>query len=229
MKAPFTHLTLLALIALFAVGCGGSYQARNVDLKPTLVDASILKKGEGDQALYRYMKPDIQPGSYSKLIIDPVVVNKAGKLSDKQREEFQKLANNAYTFLAREMGKDFTLVAEPGPGTARIQMAILDADSSSPVRNILTSLSPVGIGINLITYAATGSQSGVGDITVEFKTTDAQTGDLLAAALDKRVGGKNPEGTFDTWANANAALEYWAKRIRFVACDMRKGANCEKP
>lgn len=108
-------------------------------------------------------------------------------------------------------------------------MAILDADASSPVRNILTSLSPVGIGINLITYAATGSQSGVGDITVEFKTTDAVSGELLAAALDKRVGGKNPEGTFDTWANANAALEYWAKRIRFVACDMRKGANCEKP
>ena len=52
---------------------------------------------------------------------------------------------------------------------------------------------------------------------------------LLAAALDKRVGGKNPEGTFDTWANANAALEFWAKRMRFVACENRKGTNCEKP
>lgn len=35
--------------------CGGSYQARDMDLKTTRVNPSLLKKGAGDQALYRYM------------------------------------------------------------------------------------------------------------------------------------------------------------------------------
>ena len=43
-------------------------------------------------------------------------------------------------------------------------------------------------------YGASGKQSGVGEITGEFKVTDAMTGELLGAALDRRVGGKDVKG-----------------------------------
>ena len=38
----------------------------------------------------------------------------------------------------------------------RLQLAIVDADSSKPVRNLLSSVSPIGIGLNLLKYGATG-------------------------------------------------------------------------
>ena len=73
-------------------------------------------------------------------------------------------------------------------------MAILEAEASSPVRNVVSSVVPIGIGISAISGAATGKQTGVGEISAEFKVTDALTGELLGAAVDRRVGGKDSGG-----------------------------------
>ena len=117
----------------------------------------------------------------------------------------------------------------PLPGTIRIQMGIIDADHSKPVRNVLSSVMPIGIGVSLVKYAATGKPSAVGEITGEFKISDAMTGELLGAAIDKRVGGKDLKGIVDTWHNADAALQYWAQRARYVLCTGRGGTDCVKP
>ena len=69
----------------------------------------------------------------------------------------------------------------------------------------------------------------MGEISAEIKITDAMTGMLLAAAMDKRVGGKDPKGIVDTWYNADQALLYWAKQVRYVMCNQRGGSNCVKP
>ena len=223
---------MVVAAALQFGGCAvGSYQARSVDLNASspLVNPDILVKGTGDQALYRYVKPGVNAKKYDKVMIDPVLVRKDGELDNDELENFQKLANNAYVYLTRELEKDYRVVQVPGPGTFRVQMAIIDADSSKPVRNTLSTLMPIGIGLSLVQYTATGKQSGVGDITVEMKITDADTGELLGAALDRRVGGKEISKLWSKWYNADDALQYWAKRLRFVLCDMRGGGNCVKP
>lgn len=220
----------LILSAMMLVGCGASYQARSVDASAsTLVNPSVLEKGGDDQALYRYRNPDVKISQYSKIIIDPVLIVKDAELDEKERENYQKLANNAMVYLTRELQQDYQLVSAPEQGAMRLQFAIVDADTSKPVRNVLSSVSPIGIGANLLKYGATGKQSGVGEITAEIKLTDAMTGTLLGAALDSRVGGKNPKGIFDTWYNADQALQYWAKRVSYVLCTERGGANCIKP
>jgi hypothetical protein len=221
---------MLFVCAVMLNACGGSYQARSIDVKESmLVSPSVLQKGEGDQALYRYVNPDLKIGQYNKLIIDPVLIVKDAQLDEKERENYQKLANNALVYLTQELQQDYQIVTTPEPGTMRIQFAIIDADSSKPVRNVLSSVSPIGIGLNLVKYAATGKQSGVGEISSEIKVTDAMTGTLLGAALDKRVGGKNPKGIVDTWYNADQALQYWAKKVRYVMCSQRGDSGCVKP
>jgi hypothetical protein len=210
--------------------CGASYQARSIDVQESmLVSPSVLQKGGDDQALYRYVNPDLKMSQYNKLIIDPVLIVKDAQLDETQRENYQKLANNAFVYLTQELQQDYQIVSTPEPGTMRIQFAIIDADSSKPVRNVLSSVSPIGIGLNLVKYAATGKQSGVGEISAEVKVTDAMTGTLLGAALDKRVGGKDPKGIVDTWYNADQALAYWAKQARYVMCTERGGSDCVKP
>ena len=221
---------LFVFVALLLGGCAASYQARGMEVKDTmLVNPAILTPGTGDQALYRYQKPDIKGRRYTKILVDPVLLGKSAELDAEMLENYQKLANNAFVYLVEELRNDFQIVKSPEPETLRIQMAILDADPSSKVRNVMSSVIPIGIGISAIKGASTGKQTGVGEITAEFKITDAMTGELLGAAIDRRVGGKDVGGMFDSWYNADAALKYWAKRARFVLCTERGGANCVKP
>jgi hypothetical protein len=223
-------LGALSVLALLLGGCGASMQARSVDVdKSLLVNPAILEKGTGDQALYRYINKKANIKRYSKIMIDPVLIEKEAELDAQELENYQKLANNAYVYLTRELEQDYRIAQTPEPGTMRIQMAIIDADSSKPVRNVLSSIMPIGIGLSLVQYGATGKPSGVGEITGEIKVTDAMTGELLGAAFDRRVGGKNPEGIVDTWYNADAALKYWAQRVRYVLCTERGGTECVKP
>ncbi len=232
MKAITTTGASVAffVFALLLSGCGASMQARSVDVKQSLlVNPEILQKGTGDQALYRYVNPKLDVKKYTKMMIDPVLIEKQGELDAKEQENYQKLANNAYVYLVQELEKDYKIVLVPEPGTMRIQMAILDADSSKPVRNVTSSILPIGMAISLAQYAATGKPSGVGEITAEFRVTDAMNGELLAAGIDKRVGGKDISGMFDSWHNADEALKYWAQRGRYVLCVERGGKDCVKP
>jgi hypothetical protein len=223
---------LVVVSALFLIaGCGvGSYQARSVDSSVSpLVNPKIFAEGSGDQALYRYVKPNLDIKQYSNIIVDPVMVQKDGELDADELADYQTLANNAYVYLTQELGKDYHIVKSPEPKTLRVQMAIIDADSSKPVRNTLSSIVPVGMALSVVKYAATGKQSGVGEITAEMKITDANTGELLGAALDRRVGGKQLSELWSSWHNADDALQYWAKRVSYSLCDMRGGANCVEP
>lgn len=225
-------LVMVVMAALQLGGCAvGSTQARNVDIKDSpLVNPDILVEGKDDQALYRYVNPKADLKQYNKVMIDPVVVMKDGELDKDELADYQALANNAHVYLTRELEKDYRIVRAPEPGTLRIQTAIIDADSAKPVRNTLSTLMPIGMGISLIKYTATGKQSGVGEITAEMKLTDAGTGELLSAALDRRVGGKELTKLWSKWHNADDALQYWAKRVSWALCDARGGgAACVKP
>lgn len=224
-----TLVGVLAALTLLG-GCGGSMKARDVELKNAfLVKPEIYEKGTDDQSLYRYRKPNVDIKRYREILVEPVIIVKQAELDQNQLENYQKLANNAYSYLVSELEKDYHLTNKPGPGILRLQFAIIDADSSKPVRNLLSSATPVGIGMNAVKYGATGKQTGVGEITVELKFTDSVSGELLGAALDRRVGGKNPKGIIDSWYNADQALKYWAEQLRYVMCMERAGSDCEKP
>jgi len=211
-------------------GCSATFQARNADIKDSvLVNPAILEKGGDDQALYRYINPKASLKQYTKVMIDPVLVRKDGELDKETLDNFQKLANNAYFYLREELRKDYVIVSSPEPGAMKVQMAIVDADSSKPVRNTLSTFVPVGIALSVVKYGVTGKQAGVGEITAEMKLTDASTGQLLAAAVDRRVGGKVLTELWSSWYNADEALKFWAKQLTYNLCSMRGGANCVKP
>jgi hypothetical protein len=224
-------LVMVVAVALQLGSCGvGSYQARSVDLRESpLVNPDILVQGSDDKALYRYVNPKADVKQYTKVIIDPVLVYGYAGLDKDELENHQKLANNAFIYVTQELEKDYRIVKASESGTLRIKMAIVNADSAKPVRNTFSTLIPVGIGLSIVKYAATGKQVGVGEITMQMKITDASTGELLGAALDRRVGGKELSKLWSSWNNADDALKYWAKRLSFTLCEMRGGVKCVKP
>lgn len=223
---PFALLISLTLLC----GCSGTHQGRSVNAKSAiLVNPDLLQKGTGDEALYRYIKPGFNISRYSTIMVEPVLIAKEGELSASERESYQKLANNAYIYLIRELEKEIEVVTQGGTGTLNLQMAIRDADTSKPVRMITSSATPIGAGLSLVKFTTTGKQSGVGEITAEFRLTDNATGELLIAALDRRIGEKNVQGIWDTWYHADTALQYWAKQIGFLLCTQLKQEGCRKP
>ena len=224
-------LVMVVAAALQLGSCGvGSYQARSVDLRESpLVNPDILVQGADDKALYRYVNPKADVKQYTKVMIDPVLVYGYAGLDKDELENHQKLANNAFVYVTQELEKDYQIVKASESGTLRIKMAIVNADSAKPVRNTFSTLIPVGMGLSLVKYAATGKQVGVGEITMQIKITDASTGELLGAALDRRVGGKELSKLWSRWNNADDALKYWAKRLSFTLCEMRGGVKCVKP
>ena len=220
-------LLMFVLVLPLLAGCAPSLKAKSVDVnKAFLVDPAVLKPGTGDQSLYRYQNPNMDFKKYTKVIVDPVILYNEAAVEGATRENYQKLANNAFVYIVDEMRKDYTIAKEPGPDTLRIQFAIVDAQKAAPVRNFLTTFMPPGIAVSTVKYAATGKPAAVGEITAEVKMTDSGTGQLIGAALDRRVGGKTLGGAFDTWEGADSAVQYWAKRIRYIMCETRGGKGC---
>jgi hypothetical protein len=223
-------LLFVALCAPLLAGCGPSLHARSVDLSDSfLVNPSILQRGSGDQALYRYQNPDADLPKYTKVIVDPVLIYNEAQMNAGTRKNYQTLANNAYAYIVQALQNDYTIVTNPGPDTMNLQFAIIHADKSAIVRNLTTTVLPIGMAISAVKYEVTGAPSAVGEVTAEVRITDSRTGALIGAALDRRVGGKELRGVLDSWENADAALKYWAQRIRYILCVARGGMFCVRP
>jgi hypothetical protein len=72
-----------------------------------------------------------------------------------------------------------------------------------------------------IKQLATGTQAFVGTAGIEAKIVDSASGQLLAAAVDRRQGGKRLEDAQGGWADVLAAFDYWASQLRSVLAEAR--------
>ncbi len=221
---------LLMLLLPFAAGCAASKQARSVEFSGFLGKEVYdkLQKGE-DGALLVYKNEKVEPRKYSKILIDSIKMYQPENVSEDETNDLKKLGKNFLSYLEEELGSDYAIVSAPEPGTVRYMVAITSAKSSNRVFEVMSLIPPYGIAVSVGKDFITGKPTGVGEISMEIKATDAMTAELLGAAVDRRVGGKSFSGIYDTWDDADAATRYWAKRLRYVNCQGSGRTNCEKP
>jgi hypothetical protein len=74
-----------------------------------------------------------------------------------------------------------------------------------------------------------GKPGFVGTAGLEAKITDAQTGKILAMAVDRRGGTKDLSGMTNEWNDVEKAYIYWAAVVRYRLCMVRGGDNCVEP
>lgn len=225
-------MMLAVLVAgLLSSGCSVTKQARSVEKSGYLGDDiyALVQKGQGDEALLIYRNEQVTPKKYTSVMLDKVSYLTPKNASKEDLADLQKLATNFTIFFTEELGKDYRVVTAPEPGTVRYSIAITSADDSNRFFEITSLIPPYGMAISLAKDFVTGKPSAVGEISMEIKAIDAETGELLGAAVDRRVGGKNLSGIMDTWDDANQAMRYWAKRVRYVNCLGSGRDNCVKP
>lgn len=176
-------------------------------------DYSLLTppaEGSDQKAMLRYVNPNVNWGSYNKIMIVPVTYWAADDSTVSAADQ-QALCNYMYTVLVKDLGKNFVIVDQPGPGVIKFSAALTDATSAVPVLRSASVIVPQARALSVIKMAATGTYAFVGSAQGAFKVNDSVSGQLLGAAVDKRVGGASIKNvTVWQWGDADNAMDYWA-------------------
>jgi hypothetical protein len=169
--------------------------------------------GTDQQAMLRYVNPSANWSSYNKVMVAPVTYWAADD-SKVSAADQQALCNYMYTVLVTDLGKTFVIVDQPGPGVIKVSAALTDATSAVPVLRSISVVVPQARALSVIKMAATGTYAFVGSAQGAVKVNDSVSGQLLAAAVDTRVGGASVRNVVVwQWGDADNAINYWGNLI----------------
>jgi hypothetical protein len=181
-----------------------------------LKDYSNLKPNPNmDGTALTFVSSDAQKNlhRYIAVIVDPVQVYlasdaDASKMPDKAKGVGARYFHNA---LENAVSSAFPIVSQPGPLVLRLRSAIVGVD--------------VGGEVPAADKAADGDNAldrtiKIGKVGVEMELVDSQTGEQIAAMVDREnLGGGAEIGAVnfargEKWAAARDAFDGWAKRVR---------------
>ncbi len=230
------RLLLISVCAAMFTACATTQQAGGygkAESSGFLEDYSKLHPAADEtEASLVYFTPDkTRFKSYTKILLEPVQVWRGEKSSAKDidMEDANHLSQYLWSRVDEELRKDYTMVQQPGPGVIKIRIGITEAGKGIPVLDNLTAMHPGSLIVSKGKKTLSGTESFVGKASIEMEATDSQTGELLAAGVDRRGGGKYAWKSLNQWEDVELAYTYWAKKIRWRACEMRGDTICEKP
>jgi len=193
-------------------GCAQTEQAREVETSGFLRDYSILQPGREGEALLVYKNPQADFSMYQAVYVEPAIVLMSKK-SNVPQEELNRLAGDLRAKVIWKLKEDFLVVPKLIPDALRIELALTEAEPSDVGMDIVSTIIPPAGMVSGAKGLATGTRAFVGRASVEAKLTDGNTGTLLMAAADRRVGGRSLDGSMDSWDDVHQAFEYWADKL----------------
>ena len=169
-----------------------------------------------DQYTISWIRPNVDFSKYKKVMVDYVVFALAPDSDYKgiNADEMKQLADTASKALVDTLAEKFPVVSEPGPDVARIKFAISDLKQSRPGVGVITTVLPVGLGINLVKKGATGEWSGAGLTKGEVMIFDSMTNEVLAAGYGD-YSAKFTE-RYTKWGSVEEAFKKWGRQITTV-------------
>lgn len=211
---------LLACLAC-CTGCGKSAPVAGVkrvsagsEFSGFLKDYSALKPNAGlGGDILTYVNADQAKHlrRYVAVTVDPVEVYLSANANP---DKFQSKAAESLTryfkrALERAVGDAFPVVEAPGPLVLRLRSAIVGVDTSDAPGDTSVEES------ERLTNTAK-----IGNVRIEMELVDSETGERIAAAVDKAALGAGAEvGAYrferiDKYMAARQAFDEWASRVR---------------
>lgn len=224
----------MALCAAVTLGaCSATQQARETETTSGFLGSAypMLHQGGAGESLLVYRKDGVNWAAYRQVRLAPVTIwaTDSSAFADFSPADRQKLADRFYAVAYAELEKDYQMAAMPAPGVLDVQIALTDAKQSNPTLDTVSTVMPVGLAAATLTDVVTGKPAFVGEAQAEGRILDGGSGELLAAAVDRRVGGKALSGSVDSWSDVDAALQYWAQQLRYRLCTDRGAGGCVPP
>ncbi len=225
----------LVAASLMSLGaCASVEQIDDVESEGFLTDevySKLVPTNDSLRAGLGYVNTSMDISRHDKILLDPVVSFIGEDIAETlNAEDSQMLVNNFHTLLVSELGKDYEMVAVPGPNTLRFQIAIVRATKSSVALDTVSTIVPVGVVATKLASYVTGEPSFTGQLKIEVEVRDAHTRELFVAAIDSRAGGKVlNEDQLSGWADVNKIMQLYAEIMRYQLCLARGDTDCEKP
>ena len=175
-------------------------------------DCALLTPGGEGQAGLRYLNPAAQWTQYNKIMIDPVTFW-SGSTTRVSPADQQTLVNYLHQQLTLQLGQKFVIVHQPGPGVMKLDVALVDMSSATPMLRTFSMMVPQMRLLSSLKYLATGSFPFVGGAQAELKISDSVSGEVLGLFVDRRIGGGAITNAFQwRWGDAENAVNHWAEK-----------------
>ena len=185
-----------SLSALLTVGVGcASAPPRPVGF---LSDYSKLKP---DGSNLRFVD-ESAVSRYDKFIVDPVTIHfhKGAKGIETDSESMREITDRMRSAIESVLRGRYSIVSRPGPGVARLRVAITDVKSDTAAMNILPPMRLSGVGF--------------GGASMEAELVDSRSGAQIGAVIQTQKGSAISLQGFSEWSSADAVIDAWAKRFR---------------
>lgn len=213
MQKNFACLGVLLVSALLLAGCSASGM-KNVEQSGFLGDYSQMKQGGDGDAALTYIKPNADFKPYTKIMFERVAVtlSPSSESNEIDPSMLVELTNYYQNALVEAVKDGYEVVEQPGPDVLWVRAAITDVEPSNPVANTMSSIVPVGMVVAAGAKATSDANLGTGEAASEIEVLDSMSKERLAAAVDRRQGGKS--AFRGKWVDTEQAFDYWAKRFR---------------
>ena len=181
-----------------------------------LTNYADLERGDKSGATFVLRDRDVAVSAYDKILLDHVTLWR-----DSERgfeaipdADLDHLATRLFTDLWEALDDDYEMVEEPGPGVMRVAVAITDVGRAG------APMDTYGADVDARdrrTHASTALDAPVREFlanaSLELELTDSLSGNVLAAALDRRLAERVQDGRFDDWAEVEWGFDAWARLL----------------
>jgi hypothetical protein len=207
--------------------------AKTVPETSVLVPESLLHPSkEKGVAQLIYVAPDVEWASYTKIVLNPVSFWRGAesKTDGLSQRNAQILTNYFYTVLYETISKQYEIVSMPGPDTIQVTVALTKVNETNVIPDIVSTIVPQARLLSKVVSFATEKPVFVGEAAVESRLTDSQTGRILAAGVDQRVGNRKlTSNSLSSWGDVENIMKFWAQRATYNLCELQKRSDCVKP
>jgi hypothetical protein len=199
-----TSLLMMLAIGITVIHSGCT--AQRAQRTGFLSDYSRLKPYS--DVSYRNIPSQEVIRGYSKFIVDPVVAHfhtgsKAigertkGKITE---QDITDLKNYMHDAIVKAISDRYGIAYRPGPGVARVRIALTDLKKANVLMNIHPGSKLLG--------------SGLGGASLEAEWLDSESGEQIAALVESQLGDRLSLDGLSEWGDAKEIMDSWAKRFR---------------
>lgn len=207
-------LFLLCGSAVLMTGCASKPQLsyQSLESAPKLVPNT---QTDATKTPYVYSTP-VDWNNYNAMIIEPAVIyNGTGhQFDDLPKADQNELAKYMNTEFRKVLGKRFQLTNNAAPGTLRLKLTLMGAETNTALVSQITRFDLVGLPINAVQGIRGKEGIFMGSVTYSAEIFDANNNRLLKALVTKQhPNAMNIVATFGSLNAAKTGIEKGADEL----------------
>jgi hypothetical protein len=172
-----------------------------------------------------YENPDAPFSKYPKIFVDRITIwRDVDQTEPVESDDFQKVVDDLYAVLTRELGHTFALVDERGPGVARMRIALVAIDHPDDQLDVyVTKGTPTEAAVD--EALPPGLREFGRQAWLEAEMLDASTDEVVFAVVDRAADVMPRPKPIGTWRDLHDAFVAWAKQAAKRLADLKNATS----